>query len=683
MTPLGIGSLSPDMMWGEGQDEVMGGPAFGDILRAVEWQESRGRDDAVSPKGAYGAMQLMPGAVMDYARAHGLPTDPQTIETLRRDPAKNREIGAWYLQQVQGQFGGELVPALAAYNAGPGRVKRVLAGFGGKYSPEIEADFIAQLPAETRDYIAKIRGRLGNDAPSTEAPRMPQPEIDVDQSLANMSQMSQRVGQMRPGAGVSALPDRPQQQPAQGLSALNPYLQIAQQLMPQRENVPWADALVSAGAAMMQSRSPDFLGGLGAGVAAGNQTLAQGRNQGRQDTLDRFNLGMKLAQFDQKDGGEYAMSDGVLYNKKTGQTQQVGSGKAPQTREVKRGDRIITQEWNGAMWKDVGEAPAQAPPAGFMRGPDGKLIADPGYLDAQKQIREAGRPTTNIDLKGETKEKEAVGKAMGEMYADKVSLGAKGQQMFDTVTRAEQLMEGLNTGALAPAALSAQKYLSALGIPLEVFGNAAQLGQGEAAMAVANQMALQLRSTGEGAGMPGAMSDKDREFLVSMAPGLGQTPEGRRMIIDSFKRLALRQIEESRLAEQWYEDKGTMKGFNSFMRDYAQKNPVFAGMQMPAAPTGGAGATPGPSSGATPGPRGLPPSDADIRRQQQQQAPAQPQSGGSGLPMPKRFDLGGPKVGARPQGDIPTFTDPNDPALAKLPSGSVFRDGSGTLRFKP
>lgn len=692
---LGISAL-PDYAWGSGDDELMGG-AYSDVINRFATLESGGGKFRSNPmSSARGLLHFMPdtwkGVLRNYPDLGFSPEDiddddkqkraasvlmereivPALRRTLGREPTGAELYTAWALGTPDAQklFGADPnTPAASLFRP------KVASSNPSIFYRDKDATMPRTVAEVAAEYARRWSGAKPMQNEMTDRPLTPEEQAARARIMNDPS--------VRPGldrdwqaevgrrAGVSALPDR---QPAQGLSALSPYLQIAAQLMPQRESRPWADALINAGAAMMQSRSPDFLGGVGAGLQAGNQTLSQGQNLARQDTLDRFKLGMQLAQYDQKDGGEYAMSDGVLYNKKTGQTQQVGTGKAPQTREVKRGDKIITQEWNGAIWKDIGEAPSHAPPAGFKVGPDGGLVVDQAYLDAQKQIREAGRPTTNIDLKGETKEKEAVGKAMGEMYADKVSLGAKGQQMYDTVSRAEQLLNGLNTGALAPAAITAQKYLTALGIPLEVFGNAEQLGRAEAAAAVANQMALQLRNTGEGGGMPGALSDKDREFLVSMTPGLGMTEPGRKMIIDSFKRLAQRQIEESRLAEQWYEEKGTMKGFNSFMRDYAQKNPLFAGMQVPPVPQGGAGAAPGP--------RDLPPSDADIRRQQrQQQAPAQaPQSGG---PTLRRYDLGGPKVGAQPQGEIPTFTDPNDPALAKLPSGSVFRDGSGTLRYKP
>lgn len=103
------------------------------LLEAVVWQESRWRPGAVSPKGARGLAQLMPGT------ARELGVDPA-------DPAANLDGGARYLRLQLDRFGGDVERALAAYNAGPGRV--------------IRAGGVPNIP-ETRAYVAAVLGRLG------------------------------------------------------------------------------------------------------------------------------------------------------------------------------------------------------------------------------------------------------------------------------------------------------------------------------------------------------------------------------------------------------------------------------------------------------------------------------------------------------------------------------------------
>lgn len=83
-----------------------------DLLLAVAEAESGLRPDAVSPRGARGLMQLMPGT----ARRLGL-TDAFDLDA-------NADAGARYLKEQLDRFGGNVALALAAYNAGPGAVLR-------------------------------------------------------------------------------------------------------------------------------------------------------------------------------------------------------------------------------------------------------------------------------------------------------------------------------------------------------------------------------------------------------------------------------------------------------------------------------------------------------------------------------------------------------------------------------
>lgn len=81
------------------------------FVHSVVRAESGYKTEAVSPKGAIGLMQLMPGTAQAYN------ADPH-------DPAQNVEAGAAYLRELLIKYNGDTQRALAAYNAGPGAVDK-------------------------------------------------------------------------------------------------------------------------------------------------------------------------------------------------------------------------------------------------------------------------------------------------------------------------------------------------------------------------------------------------------------------------------------------------------------------------------------------------------------------------------------------------------------------------------
>jgi soluble lytic murein transglycosylase-like protein len=110
-----------------------------DLIKAVIDTESSFNPNVVSSAGAKGLMQLMDGT------ANGLGvSDPF-------DPAQSIDGGVRYLSYQLKRFGGEEKMALAAYNAGPGRVTKL--GVGN--DEELMAN-LSQLPKETQAYIYKI-----------------------------------------------------------------------------------------------------------------------------------------------------------------------------------------------------------------------------------------------------------------------------------------------------------------------------------------------------------------------------------------------------------------------------------------------------------------------------------------------------------------------------------------------
>jgi soluble lytic murein transglycosylase len=130
------------------------------LALAVSRQESAFNSAAISPSGALGLMQLMPGTARDVAGKLGLPF---IQDKLTRDPAYNVALGTQYLADMLQRFGGAYELALAAYNAGPARVARWLDTIGDPRGGRIDmVDWIEMIPIrETRNYVQRIMEGVG------------------------------------------------------------------------------------------------------------------------------------------------------------------------------------------------------------------------------------------------------------------------------------------------------------------------------------------------------------------------------------------------------------------------------------------------------------------------------------------------------------------------------------------
>lgn len=105
-----------------------------------------------------------------------------------------------------------------------------------------------------------------------------------------------------------------------------------------------------------------------------------------------------------------------------------------------------------------------------------------------------------------------------------------------------------------------------------------KLSEKEASIQLTNGLALEQRQGGgQGVAMPGAMSDADREFLKAMAPGLNQTAEGRKIIIDTQRTLLQREMQIADMARKYRQKYGTIgDDFFNQLNEWSNRNRLFA-----------------------------------------------------------------------------------------------------------
>lgn len=131
-----------------------GGTAWKALVASLINQESGGNPNAISPVGAAGIMQVMPGTAREIARELGdaevAGMGDRAITKWLKVRENGMRYGLHYLKKMLGRYNGDVAAALVAYNGGPKRADKWLAS--GRNDKVI--------PAETRHYYKAILGRM-------------------------------------------------------------------------------------------------------------------------------------------------------------------------------------------------------------------------------------------------------------------------------------------------------------------------------------------------------------------------------------------------------------------------------------------------------------------------------------------------------------------------------------------
>ena len=128
------------------------------LVHALSRQESEFNAGAKSPVGASGLMQLMPATARGVARRYKVKYSKSRLTNA----AYNQQLGEAFLHALIEGYDGSYFLALAAYNAGPGRVKEWMGIYGDPRNPDVDPiDWMERIPfTETRRYVFKIMETL-------------------------------------------------------------------------------------------------------------------------------------------------------------------------------------------------------------------------------------------------------------------------------------------------------------------------------------------------------------------------------------------------------------------------------------------------------------------------------------------------------------------------------------------
>lgn len=130
-----------------------------EVAMSIARRESEMNQNAISPAGAQGLMQIMPGTARDMSRDLGM---EYSKARLTSDWRYNARLASAYLGSLIEKYNGSYLLAFAAYNAGPNRVAEWIAEYGDPRDGSVDkVDWIEHIPyRETRDYVMRVMESL-------------------------------------------------------------------------------------------------------------------------------------------------------------------------------------------------------------------------------------------------------------------------------------------------------------------------------------------------------------------------------------------------------------------------------------------------------------------------------------------------------------------------------------------
>jgi hypothetical protein len=219
---------------------------------------------------------------------------------------------------------------------------------------------------------------------------------------------------------------------------------------------------------------------------------------------------------------------------------------------------------------------------GYILTPEGPQPIE-GWEERKARIAAAGRNQTTVNLPAmESAYDKKTGEIMAEENVNIQKTGTQAAGQAEQYRRLGDALAATYTGAGGKAVLQLKRIAGAMGMEVEGVEDA-QLAQ-----KISRELALTLRNPESGAGMPGQLSNADRDYLESMVPGLETSAGGNKLMVDYMVRLANRKAEVAAEARKYIEEHGRLDAnWYSALAKYVEANPLFTEADLAKAQSAG------------------------------------------------------------------------------------------------
>jgi hypothetical protein len=219
------------------------------------------------------------------------------------------------------------------------------------------------------------------------------------------------------------------------------------------------------------------------------------------------------------------------------------------------------------------------------------------YAAKYKKLTAMPTPLVTVDNRQAGKFNDRVGTELGDQYAGLLKADMNAPATIAKYERLGSLLSNVSTGKYKGTILEMKAAAKSMGFDLTAMGVGDDVAPAQAARALSNNLALELRNPAGGAGMPGALSEKDLVFLKESIPSIENDPSAIGKMIEFRVKLAQREQKVAKMARAYRKkNNGEFdEGFYDELAEWSEKNPLFPEAQSKASP-----ASPSKAGGLTP-----------------------------------------------------------------------------------